>query len=220
MLKKKNTFCIGVFPFSKSLLLQSRFANDANQLKAAEQLLYSGIAPLSRKSYNSKINPFVRWAASVNVLSPLSRPLTEADLILYCAHRSNHVNINTIRADLSAIRNYHIERGWSWPDSKNRNKEWPLLARTLRAIEIKQGPKKRDNRKPITLDMLKLMLSKTDCNNFNNNVMIVIMVVALFGLFRISELCNKSLLKQLWFQDIDFKPNFEQTDYAIIKLKA
>lgn len=154
----------------------------------------------------------------MNITHPLDRPLNQADLILYCTHRSQSVGISTIKGDLAAIRNWHVERGWDWPDSKNRKREWPMLDRVLRGIEIKQGPKTKDKRKPISLTMLQELVNQANFDNFNDRAIACIMILLFFGLFRISELCSDSPMKQLCFKDITFHPSVLQPQYVKFKL--
>ena len=204
---------------NSSAIRNSRFAT-LNQLLQADLFLQNGLAKRTRNTYNSKYNPFVRWAKSLGICNPLDRPLSEADVILYCTHRAQSVDITTIKGDLCALRSLHIENGWYWPDSKTRNKDWPLLSRVLRGIEKSKGPRLGDNRKAISLAMLRCFYANTNFNNFNNELELVIMLLLFFGLFRISELCNSAPETRITFNDIQFIPNPKSPIYIKICLKV
>ena len=64
---------------NSSAIRNSRFATH-NQLLQADRFLQNGLAKRTRNTYNSKYNPFIRWAKSLGFTNPLDRPLSEADV--------------------------------------------------------------------------------------------------------------------------------------------
>ena len=91
-----------------------------------------------------------------------------------------------------------------------------FIRSTLKHYQLKLGNAPIHYRRPLTIDMVKRLFESTDLTMFNNRVFMTMIVVGVYGLFRIGELCaagSKGTQAYIKNQDVTCKGKV-----AVIKL--
>lgn len=216
--KVKGEFGRLGFPTSQSCVWDSKFIGSNLTLPIlTEHYARSGIAPSTRAQYFYKCRNFVKWGKQQGIVHPLEKAVSESDLMLYVAHRAQFVTIETIEADLTAIRNYHLEHGMSFPFF-NRPQEWPMLQRVISGVKRIHGVASKDPRKPFTANLMRKTVKLLNNTTFNNLALLTILNCGFYGLFRISELLGNEHTLPLRINAISFVPSINNANYCKIKL--
>ena len=210
--------CNHCFPTIQSKVWESVYAKDVALVSRAEALCQLGLNANTRATYFHKCAAYIRWGIARGISKPLAKPVTESDLILYIADRSRKVSLSTIEGDLSALRNYHLERNWKFP-LFDRQKQWPLLSRALEGIRRIQGEKPRDGRKPFTYVMFKQCCFMLQKSTYDNLLLLTVIAMAFFGLLRGGEVTSNEDDRLITLNDIRFFPSLNKANRVQISIR-
>ena len=108
------------------------------------QCRYFGVAPSTRRTYQSGFNAFIMFCSQFDITPFAASSLT---LEYFCAHASLHVSYKTLKVYLSSIRLAYIEQGLPDPT------ESTILHLVCRGTHRQQGDNQR-TRLPTTLQLL------------------------------------------------------------------
>lgn len=206
------------FPTTYTKLWQSAYAKDVALVSRAETLCQLGLSATTRSTYFHKCMAYIRWGIARGVHKPLSKAVSESDLILYITDRSKKVSLATIEGDLSALRNYHLERNWYFPVF-DRQKKWPLLARALEGVRRIQGEKPCDSRKPFTFAMFQQCCKNLQNSTYDNLLLLTVIAVAFFGLLRGGEVTSNDDDRFISLNDVKFFPSWKKTKRVEITIR-
>ena len=146
------------------------------------QCRYSGVAPSTRRTYQSGLNAFNKFCHAFGI--PPS-PASSLTLEYFCVHVSQHVSYKTLKVYLSGIRLAHIEQGLADPT------ESASLHLVCRGIRRQQGDNRR-TRLPITINLLRVLkeqLRTSTCYTVMEQRMLwAAFTVAFYGFLRVSKL--------------------------------
>ena len=146
------------------------------------QSRYFGVAPSTRRPYQSGFNAFIMFCSQFDITPFPSSSLT---LEYFCAHASQHVSYNTLKVYLSSIRLAYIEQGLPDPT------ESATLHLVYRGIRHQQGDTQR-TRLPITINLLRTLKEQLRLSSYyttlEQHMLWAVFTVALYGFFRASEL--------------------------------
>ncbi|MCP3924732.1 MAG: tyrosine-type recombinase/integrase [Desulfobacterales bacterium] len=160
---------------------------------------------------------YVQWAREAGV--SLELPFKEHDMCMFISRRSHKVKYITISGNFSAIRKYHIERGFPWERDM-----FPVLKNMFKGLFRESGQSFSD-RRPITVEILLKFLSLLDTTKYDHLVSATFLTLAVQALLRVSEYTevpgNPSENRPLRIGHIHFKPDGPVIPHmAIIELKT
>ena len=80
-----------------------------------------------------------------------------------------------------------------------------FIRSTLKHYHLKLGNAPIQYRRPLTIDIVKVLFDATDLSVFNNRVYITMITVGVYGLLRIGELCPGSPSAQKYIRNTDVR---------------
>ncbi len=140
-----------------------------------------GVAKSTRRSYRAGLKLYKQFC-STYAISPL--PATELTLRFFCAQASSSVTAPTIAVYMSAIRLYHLEKGYPDPTANA-----PLLKYLLQGIKRSQSTRPTQKH-PITPDLLKRLkplLKSSGLSSSQWHLYWAAFTLAFYAFFRVSE---------------------------------
>lgn len=148
--------------------------------RVAEFLLFEGLAPLTRKTYKSRVRIYVNFCRERS-LKPF--PAAEEVLVLFVAFKAlEKCSHSTVKSYLSAIASTHYDSGLKFDLSS-----FSCLSRVLRGLKRVYGVAS-DTRLPITVDLLQTMLALIPSqSNLSHCTIRAAFAIAVFGLLRCGE---------------------------------
>ena len=144
------------------------------------QCRYHGVAPSTRRTYQSGLKAFITFCARFNI-SPL--PTSSLTLQYFCAEISQTISYKTLKVYLAAIRLLHIEH--DLPDPTDDS----LLELVCRGIHRQQGDNPRP-RLPITINHLRTLKNQLRISQYSlleQRMLWSSFTLAFYGFLRISE---------------------------------
>ncbi|MCP3925710.1 MAG: tyrosine-type recombinase/integrase [Desulfobacterales bacterium] len=205
------------FPHGKTILNKSIAAfSRPKDLIRGEELLKASIKKGSRKTYDSSMKAYFKWAEECGISTDL--PLKEHDMCMFLAHRSQTNKYSSVSGDFSAIRKFHHERGVPF-----ERKMYPIVQTMFKGLFRESGVS-FDDRRPITVEIL------TDCvsllrieKDYDHLVSAAALVLAVCALLRVSEYAvvqsDPSDNKPLRLGSLKFMPSAGTATWLILELK-
>jgi integrase len=144
-------------------------------------------APATLSKRNTAWNHYVNFLKIMkNKGDPICpTQLTVCLFIIYLFRRK--LTYGTVRSYLFSLTSEIKIRGGR--DILQPFDSW-FIRSTLKHYQLKLGNAPIHYRRPLTIDIVKKLLDATDLTVFNNRVYITMIVVGVYGLFRIGELCG------------------------------
>lgn len=167
-------------------------------IRRAAALRFYSISTSTRTTYSSGQRRFFRFCSLVHA-EPF--PLVERTLCLWVAHMSYHLALSTISQYLSAVRRLSIDLGFGSPID-----QFGELARVRRGLSRFVGSRTARPRLPVTIPILRLFAPLIGAS-LDEQVSWTVIVCAVFGLFRLSELAphKRSDASTLMLSSIRFR---------------
>ena len=150
------------------------------------QLIYLGIAPSTRLTYQSGVTSSLNFCTSYNIFPYLASLLT---LQFFCAHLASKVSYKTIKVYLAGIHLAHLEREHTDPTD---NEPLRLLIRGVWGL---QGDSPRC-RLPITIAVLctlKYQLRISNLPLLEQRLLWAAFTLAFYGFLHVSEFTGAAL---------------------------
>jgi hypothetical protein len=148
----------------------------------AWECLDNAIAFSTKKAYSSG---WKKWAEFCSLCNILTSSQSQEHFFLFIGYLRSLPSINaysTYKKYFSAIRAVHLAAGLPEPFDRK-----PTLARGLLGLKKTIGTHVNKKR-PLTIHCLKLLISAFDFDDPDDFIIFAILVIAVFGLFRLGEL--------------------------------
>lgn len=155
---------------------QSTWPNSFQEL--IDNALSRAWAPATIKNYTTGINKYLHFCQRHDIHRSLIFPANEYLLCAFTAHLAESLTRNTIKNILSGIRAWHIANGFDF----HRSERLTILARST--VNTQSTPP----RKPVTLDMLHILLDNLSHQNPKDCAVLACALLAFWGLARLGEL--------------------------------
>ena len=156
------------------------------------QCRYLGVAPSTRRTYQSGLNAFKSFCTQFGI-APF--PASSLTLEYFYVQASQHISYKTLKVYLSGIRLAHLEQGFPDPtDSAS-------LHLVCRGIRRQQGDNQR-TRLPITINLLRVLKQQLRlCNSYTyleKRMLWTVFTFAFYGFFQASELTSNLTWSDIW----------------------
>ena len=183
--------------------------------------IFKSIATSTCRSYSAGERQFIRFCLGHRLVSPgyPLLPARETTLIHFVTHLSSSVSHGTIRVYLAAVKNLHVEFGYSLDFAS-----MPLLYKTLRGIKTSLGTPKR-TRLPITISILHSIHDKLKPGQSldpDSSMLWAAFTLAFFGFLRCSEFtCSGTfdITSHMSRSDITFQPSIFRPSSLEVTIK-
>ena len=166
-------------------------------------LFYRGhtFAPSTTQTYIAQRQSFLQFCQKVSI-PPV--PLSQENLGRYIAYLSRRLTFSSVRQYLNAVRLMHLNAGHSNPLENN----W-YVASILKGVKRVKG-NKSEQKLPITLDILKMLVARLDMSNSLDRVFWTVCIVAFYSFFRKSNLLVPNIAsfdpsRHLCTSDVEFQ---------------
>lgn len=148
--------------------------------------LLSGQSPGTTARLKTARRQFLSFCDSVHVPQRQIFPSSEVVLCAFAVHLSGKMAGSTIRGKLSALRSWHLAEGTEWHGASR-------LGNVLKGVDRATPSSSRmPARKPITRDMLKLLVSDLHSSSGRDTAILAIALVSFFAQLRLGEILPTS----------------------------
>ena len=142
-----------------------------------------GVAPTTRRTYQAGVAQFLRFCSRYHLPPIPASPLTHR---YFAAYLSLSVKHSTIKIYLAALRQLHIESGYTDPTADT------LLQYTIKGIKRSQTATPR-SRLPITISILRQLKQALHDSSSVSAQDKRMLCAAFYGFLRASEFCSPSI---------------------------